>query len=279
MGVEVGVDRPDVAPVAVVALAGPRDDVGGEVVDPGVPGIGQHRHDRAAHVVHRAGVLGVGAQGLEQRVGGEDVVAHRGEALVGRVRQRRRVRRLLQEPAHLPLGVGVDDAEVGGVLAGHPQPRDGHAGTGLQVLLDHLARVHAVHVVGTEDDDDVGTRVVDQVQALEDGVGAAGVPARTQPLLGRHRGDVVAQELRHPPGGRDVPVQAVALVLGEDGDLPHLGVDQVRQDEVDQPVVAPEGHRRLGPVLREGCETLALAPGEDDAEHSGAAAHVTQRSR
>ena len=33
---------------------------------------------------------------------------------------------------------------------------DGDAGAGLHVLLDHLARVHAVDVVGAEHADDVG---------------------------------------------------------------------------------------------------------------------------
>src|SRR3712207_8342823 len=51
-------------------------------------------------------------------------------------------------------------------------------------------------------------------------VGAAGVPARAEALLGGHRGDVVPQHLRQPPRRGDVPVEAVALVLGEDGDLP-----------------------------------------------------------
>ena len=185
--VVVGVDRPDVTPVAVVALGGARDDVGAEVVDAGGAGVGHHRHDRAAHVVHRVLVLRVGAQGLEQRVGGEDVVAHGREALLGRAGQARRVGRLLQEAAHLALGVGVDDAELGGLPAGHAQPGDGHPGTGLQVLVDHLRRVHPVHVVGPEDGDDLRPVVVDQVQALVDRVGAAGVPARAQPLLRRDR--------------------------------------------------------------------------------------------
>ena len=152
------------------------------------------------------------------------------------------------------------------------------AGTGLQVLVDHLADVHAVDVVGAEDDDDVRPLVVDQVQALEDRVGAAGVPARAEPLLRRHRGDVVAEQLRHPPGLRDVPVEAVALVLRQDGDLPDLGVDEVGEHEVDQPVVAAERHRRLGPVVGEGSKPLARTARQDDAENPRTAAHVTQRS-
>jgi hypothetical protein len=147
------------------------------------------------------------------------------------------------------------------------------------VLVDHLRRVHPVHVVGAEDDDDVRSRVVDQVEALQDRVGAAGVPARAEPLLRRHRGDVVPEHLRQPPRRGDVPVEAVALVLGEHRDLPDLGVHQVGQDEVDEPVVAAEGHRRLGPVLRQGGQPLALTAGQDDAENPRTATHGSQRIR
>jgi len=41
------------------------------------------------------------------------------------------------------------------------------------VGLDHLREVHPVHVIRTDTDDDVGLLVPDQVEALEDRVGAA----------------------------------------------------------------------------------------------------------
>ena len=130
-------------------------------------------------------------------------------------------------------------------------------------------RVHPVHVVGAEDHDVVGLLVVDQVQALEDRVGAAGVPAPAEPLLGRHRGDVLAEHAGQPPGGGDVPVERVRLVLGEHADPVQPGVDQVGQHEVDQPVVAAERHRRLGPVGGERPQPLALAACEHDPEDVG----------
>jgi hypothetical protein len=137
------------------------------------------------------------------------------------------------------------------------------------VLLHHLLRVHAVDVVGTEDDDVVRPLVVDEVQALEDGVGGAGEPARAEALLGRYRGHVVAQQRRHPPGHGDVPVQRVRLVLGEHDDLQVAAVDQVGQGEVDHAVQAAEGYGRLGAVRGQGHQPLALAPGENDREDLG----------
>ena len=131
----------------------------------------------------------------------------------------------------------------------------------------HLLRVHPVDVVGAEDDDVVGPLVVDEVEALVDGVGRAGEPARAEALLGRHRGDVVAEQVGHPPGLGDVPVQRVRLVLGQHDDLEVAAVDQVGQREVDHAVEPAEGHRRLGPVRRQRHEALALAAGEHDREH------------
>ncbi len=75
-----------------------------------------------------------------------------------------------------------------------------------------------------------------------------------------------------------MPVQRVRLVLGEHADPPVSGVDQVGQHEVDQPVVAAERHGRLGPVGGQRPQPLALAAGQDDAEHPRLARHAPQRS-
>ena len=136
------------------------------------------------------------------------------------------------------------------------------------VLLDHLARVHPVHVVGAEDDDVLGLVVVDQVQRLVDGVGGALEPLRAEALLRGHRRDVVAEQRAHPPRRGDVPVEGVRLVLGQHHDAQVAGVHQVRQHEVDQAVVAPEGHGGLGPVRRQRGQPLPGTPREDDGEHT-----------
>ena len=152
---------------------------------------------------------------------------------------------------------------------GDAQRSHGDRGARLDVLADHLRRVHAVDVVGAEHDHDVGALVADQVEVLVDGVGGALEPVRAAAHLGRHRRHVVAQQRRQPPRRRDVAVQRVALVLREHDDPVIAGVDQVRQREVDQAVVAAEGHRRLGPVQRQRRQALALAAREDDREHVG----------
>ena len=179
------------------------------------------------------------------------------------------------------VGLHVDDAELVGQRDRLPDRRDGARRAGVDVLVDHLREVHPVDVVGAHDDHDVGPLVVHQVQGLEDRVGAAEVPVLAHPLLRRHRGDVVAEHRRHPPRLRDVPVEAVRLVLREHDDLQVAGVHDVREREVDEPVDARERHRRLGPVGRERHQPLALTAGEDDGEHVPAVSggHARQRSR
>ena len=66
MGLVVGVERSDVAPVAALALLDAGHVVVAEVVDLGLLLSGEHRHDVAAHVVTRVVGLGVAAQRLEQ---------------------------------------------------------------------------------------------------------------------------------------------------------------------------------------------------------------------
>ena len=54
---------------------------------------------------------------------------------------------------------------------GHADPGHGDAGAGVDMLLEHLAGIHAVDVVGPEDADVVRAFVADDVEVLEDGVG------------------------------------------------------------------------------------------------------------
>ena len=202
------VERPDVAPVAAVARRRARHLVLGEVVDLRLPALDQHRDQVAADVVLGRLVLRVLGDDPAQHVRAEDVVAHRREDLVGRVRQPLRVLRLLAERGdRAAVGRRLDHAELVGLLDRRAQRRDRDAGAALDVLLDHLARVHAVDVVGAEHDHVVRALVVEQVEVLVDRVGRAGEPARAAAHLRGHGRHVVAQQRRERPavagcGGR-----------------------------------------------------------------------------
>ena len=166
-----------------------------------------------------------------------------------------------------------NDAERGRLVPGHPNPGHGGLGTGGDVIGHHLGRIHPIDVVGTEHDQVFGIVVVDQVQRLQDGIGTAGVPTRTQSLLRRDRGHVVAQHLAHPPRGGDVPVQRMRLVLRQHADPQVSGVHQVGQDEVDEAEITAEGDGRLCAVSGQRPQPLSLTTSQNDAEHSWFGSH------
>ncbi len=167
--VVVGVERPDVAPVALVARRRARHLVEREVVDLGLAALDEHGHDRAAHVVLGRLVGGVLGDRVDQRLGGEDVVAHRREDLLRRVGQPDRVGRLLAEGAdRAPVGGRLDHPELVGLRQRRAQGGDGHRGPARDVLVDHLLGVHAVDVVGAEDDHVLRLLVAQQVEVLVD---------------------------------------------------------------------------------------------------------------
>ena len=152
-------------------------------------------------------ILGVGTDRVDQHLGGEDIVAHRDEGLLGIVSNTRRVGRFLDETANAAGRVGVDATECGRLSARYPDA--GHRGTGpaVDVELHHLLGIHPVDVISTEHDDVVGILVVDQVQRLIDRIRRTRVPAGAESLLRRNRGDVLPRQSAQPPVLRDVPVQ------------------------------------------------------------------------
>ena len=267
MRLEVAVERPDVAPVATVAVGGAGHLVVGEVVGVGAALRDEGRDDVAAHVVG-AVLRGVGADRVHERVRREDVVAHRGVHLVGRVGQAAGVVGLLPEGGDPSAPVAdLHDAELVGHADRLADRRNRAVGTGLEVLGDHVGEVHPVDVVGAHDDDEVRPLVDDRVEGLVDRVRAAEVPALAAALLRRDGCDVVPERRGQPPGLADVPVEAVRLVLGQHDDLGVAGVDDIAQREVHQAVDPPEGDRGLGPVCGQRHEPLALTSREDDREH------------
>ena len=262
-----GVQGADVAPVAAVPFGGAGHLVVVEVIDGSDALAHQSGNDVAAHVVIGVVVVGVSPNGVDQDFGGENVVAHRDERLLGIIGRARRIGRFLHELPDLTGLVGVDTAESARLRPRHPDPGDGHPSATVDVELHHLLRIHPVHMVGPEHHDVVGVLVVDEVQRLVDGIGRTGVPARPEALLGRHRSDVLPRQATQPPVLGDVPVQGVRLVLGQHADPQIAGVHQVGQHEIDESVGATEGDRGLGPVRGQRVKAFALAPGQDDSQH------------
>ena len=108
--------------------------------------------------------------------------------------------------------------------------------------------------------------VLDDVEVAQDGVGRAAVPlgdlAARDVRLEELDAAAVAVEVPRPAQA-DVVVERARVVLGQDDDVVDVRVDAVREREVDDPVLAAERHGRLGPLLGQDREALALATRED----------------
>ena len=264
VGVPVGVDGADVAPVGLgaVALA---DAAQVERVRDRLR-LGDHaRHDVLAEVVAGARVGHVALERLPQVAGVEDVDAHAGQRAVGLARHRRRLGRLLDERGDVALLVDRHDAEGTRLGARHLDAADGARAAVHDVVGQHHRVVHLVDVVAGEHEDVVGTVAGDDVLVLVDGVGGAAVPALlADALLRRQQVDELADlGAQEAPAVLQVAQQAVALVLGDDADAADARVQAVRQREIDDAELAAEVDRRLGAAVGQLPEAAAAPAGQD----------------
>ena len=139
-------------------------------------------------------VFGIGTDGVDEHLCGEDVIAHRDEGLLGIIGSARRIGRFFDEAQNAAGLVGVDTPERSRLCTGNPDAGHRCTGAAVDVVLHHLLGVHPIHVVSAEHHDVIRILVVDQVQRLIDRVGGAGVPARSETLLRRNRGDVLTRQ-------------------------------------------------------------------------------------
>ena len=164
------------------------------------------------------------------------------------------------------LLVEREDAHPGRLGERHAADGDRHVGPVAAVGRDERLVVHLVDVVAGEDEDGVAGVVLDDVDVAQHRVGRAAVPlrdaaARDVRLEQLHAAAVAVEVPR--PAQADVVVERARVVLGQDDDVVDVGVDAVRQREVDDPVLAAERHGRLGAHLGQDRQALALAAGED----------------
>ncbi len=208
--------------------------------------------------------VGVAPEQVEQELRLEDVDAHRGERHLGLVRHARRILRLLEEGDDAVVSIDMHDAEPGRFHARHLEAPDRHVGAAVDVQLQHQLVVHAVDVVAGEDDDVARAIAGDDVDVLEDGVGGALVPLVLRDALARGQDVEALVPLRaeEVPAALEVADQAVGLVLGRHRDAADARVERIRQREVDDPGLAAEEDRGLGPLVGELHQPAAAATGK-----------------
>ena len=151
------------------------------------------------------------------------------------------------------VGAGFDHAELVGVLFGHGDGGDRAGGSSALVIGNHVRDVHPIDVIGAEDGHDVGAGLLDEIDVLVDGVGGSLVPvfAGGAHLRGHGNDELVFQNAADLPTFIEMLQQALAAELRQDVDRVNAGVDEVAQDEIDDPVFAAKRNGRLGAFLRQ----------------------------
>ena len=269
LGVVVGADRAHVPPVGGF-LVGPRarDAVVAEIVGEDAMSRNELGHDRPAEVV-----LGrpprILAERVDQDLGREDVVPHRGERRAGIARHRLGGTWLLGEAHDATVRRARDDAEGGCGAERHRTCRHRHVAAAAHVVVDHLPEVHAVDVVSPEHHDQLGREIPDEVQVLEHGIGRTLVPglARSH-LWGHDRDEGLWQAPSEPPARTDVLDQRLRLVLDEEVNRIDTGIHEVAEHVVDDAMAAPERHCRLAARARERLQPIPTTPRHHDAEYT-----------
>jgi hypothetical protein len=139
------------------------------------------------------------------------------------------------------------------------------------VAGQHLAVVEPVDVVGAQDQHDLGIVLGDRLAVAPDGVGVALVEAvLLGPQLGREQAQAPVGPVQVPgPAVGQLVVERLQPVLLQHPDVLDPGVDAVGEREVDQPVDAGEGERRLGPPRGEQLQPASLTAGQHEREHLG----------
>ena len=106
----------------------------------------------------------------------------------------------------------------------------------------------------------VGVIALDKANVLVDGICRALVPLGVFALgIGRQHLHAAVRGVEAPRlAVADVLVQLQRLILGQNADGVNLGVDTVRQREIDNPVFAAKGDRGLCRVLRQNHQPASL---------------------
>ena len=175
--------------------------------------------------------------------------------------------RFLLEADDLPLRIRVHDAEGVRLLALHRDGGNGQVGLGIDVLLEHVAKIHAVKLIAREDDVII-VRILEEIaQVLPHGIGRALVPARVRGRLLRGEDlDEGARELIEIVRRIDVLVQRGGIELREHVDAAQPGIDAIGDRDIDEAIFARERHGRFRALLGQRKEAGARAAAHDDGQ-------------
>ena len=165
-----------------------------------------------------------------------------------------------------PLLVDLNHAELFRVLDRNRNRGDCRDGVFVDMEIDHLADVHAVDMVASENRDEIRTEILDQMRVLIDCVRSSHVPGFIGGLhLRRNRDDETPAHMRagDVPSVDDVFHQALGFELRKDENAVDSAVDEVAEHKVDDSVFPSERNGRFGPLVCERCQPAPLASGQN----------------
>ena len=152
---------------------------------------------------------------------------------------------------------------------------DGDVRPGLDVLVDHLAEIHAIQLVAAQDDEIIKIVVQKVHQIFPHRVRRAFIPRRVgERLLRREDFHKAARELVEFVRARNVPVQRRGIELRQNVNAPEAGVDAVGDRDVHEAVFSGERHGGFGAVFGQRKQARALAAAHDDAENFAGVARL-----
>src|ERR1044072_388698 len=132
------------------------------------------------------------------------------------------------------------------------------------MAMEKLSIVHVIKMIAGENQQRVDAPISDVRQHLSHGVGSSLKPLRAfGRLLGRDDLDEAVRELREAIGLRDVTVERGGVVLRQDERAQDVGVDAVRERDVDETILTAERHGGFRTLLGERKKSIAGAAAEN----------------
>jgi hypothetical protein len=130
--------------------------------------------------------------------------------------------------------------------------------------LKHVSYVHPVDVISAEDADRVRPTVLYVVQVLIDRIRASLVPGIPSAHLRGDRIYELVKNVRKVPAELQMSQEGIGFELGKYDNSMEPRVYEVRQNEVDDAVMATERDGGFRPLVRERSQTLPLTSSQDD---------------
>jgi hypothetical protein len=134
-------------------------------------------------------------------------------------------------------------------------------------------------MISGKDQDGVSAVIVQMMKALPDGVGGALKPVWTfGGYLGREDLNETVGEAAEAIGSRNMSIQRSGVVLSKDEYSMHVGVDAVRDRDVNEAVFAAERHRRFCAALCERVKPLTRPASKYQRQHAFACHSVASQA-